>query len=206
MRFCFTILVLIFSLSLQAATQKLLILGDSLSAGYGMQQQQGWVYLLQQQLQEKQSHWQIVNASISGETTAGGLARLPDLMAKHQPQAVLIELGGNDGLRGFPTSQIEKNLQSMITEVQNNSAQAILMQIRIPPNYGPRYTKQFIALYPALAERNRVVYWPFFMDNIATNSDLMQADGIHPNMQAQPIIRDFISPLLLQLQANTLKK
>ncbi|MBU2279704.1 MAG: arylesterase, partial [Gammaproteobacteria bacterium] len=143
MRFCFTILVLIFSLSLQAATQKLLILGDSLSAGYGMQQQQGWVYLLQQQLLEKQSHWQIVNASISGETTAGGLARLPDLMAKHQPQAVLIELGGNDGLRGFPTSQIEKNLQSMITEVQNNSAQAILMQIRIPPNYGPRYTKQF---------------------------------------------------------------
>lgn len=171
-----------------------------------MQQQQGWVYLLQQQLQEKQSHWQIVNASISGETTAGGLARLPDLMAKHQPQAVLIELGGNDGLRGFPTSQIEKNLQSMITEVQNNSAQAILMQIRIPPNYGPRYTKQFIALYPALAEKNRVVYWPFFMDDIATNSDLMQADGIHPNMQAQPIIRDFISPLLLQLQANTLKK
>ncbi|RVU37623.1 arylesterase [Rheinheimera riviphila] len=199
MRFCFTILVLVFSLSLQAATQKLLILGDSLSAGYGMQQQQGWVHLLQQQLEKNQSSWTIINASISGETTAGGLARLPELLTKHQPQAVLIELGGNDGLRGFPTAQIEQNLQLLIAEVKNHQAKPILMQIRIPPNYGPRYTRQFVALYPALAEKQQAVYWPFFMDSIAVQADLMQADGIHPNVKAQPIIRDFIAPLLQKL-------
>jgi acyl-CoA thioesterase-1 len=199
MRFCFTILVLVFSLSLQAATQKLLILGDSLSAGYGMQQQQGWVHLLQQQLEKNQSSWTLVNASISGETTAGGLARLPELMAKHQPQAVLIELGGNDGLRGFPIVQIEKNLQQLIAEVKKHQAQPILMQIRIPPNYGPRYTKQFVALYPALAEKHQATYWPFFMDQVAVKPELMLADGIHPNEQAQPIIRDFIAPLLQKL-------
>jgi acyl-CoA thioesterase-1 len=199
MRFCFTILVLLFSLSLQAATQKLLILGDSLSAGYGMQQQQGWVHLLQQQLEKNQSPWTLVNASISGETTAGGLARLPELMTKHQPQAVLIELGGNDGLRGFPIAQIEKNLQQLLAEVKKHQAQPILMQIRIPPNYGPRYTKQFVALYPALAEKHQATYWPFFMDQVAVKPELMLADGIHPNEQAQPIIRDFIAPLLQKL-------
>jgi acyl-CoA thioesterase-1 len=199
MRFCFTILVLLFSLSLQAATQKLLILGDSLSAGYGMQQQQGWVHLLQQQLEKNQSPWTLVNASISGETTAGGLARLPELMTKHQPQAVLIELGGNDGLRGFPIAQIEKNLQQLLAEVKKHQAQPILMQTRIPPNYGPRYTKQFVALYPALAEKNQATYWPFFMDQVAVKPELMLADGIHPNEQAQPIIRDFIAPMLQKL-------
>lgn len=192
-------MILVFSLSLQAATQKLLILGDSLSAGYGMQQQQGWVHLLQQQLEKNQSSWTLVNASISGETTAGGLARLPELMAKHQPKAVLIELGGNDGLRGFPIVQIEKNLQQLIAEVKKHQAQPILMQIRIPPNYGPRYTKQFVALYPALAEKYQATHWPFFMDQVAVKAELMQADGIHPNEQAQPIIRDFIAPLLQKL-------
>ncbi len=190
---------MLFSLSLQAETQKLLILGDSLSAGYGMQQQQGWVHLLQQQLEKNQSSWTLVNASISGETTAGGLARLPELMNKHQPQAVLIELGGNDGLRGFPIAQIEKNLQQLLAEVKKHQAQPILMQIRIPPNYGPRYTKQFVALYPALAEKNQAMYWPFFMDQVAVKPELMLADGIHPNEQAQPIIRDLIAPMLQKL-------
>lgn len=164
-----------------------------------MQQQQGWVHLLQQQLEKNQSSWTLVNASISGETTAGGLARLPELMAKHQPQAVLIELGGNDGLRGFPIVQIEKNLQQLITEVKKHQAHPILMQIRIPPNYGPRYTKQFVALYPALAEKYQATHWPFFMDQVAVKPELMQADGIHPNEKAQPIIRDFIAPLLQKL-------
>lgn len=164
-----------------------------------MQQQQGWVHLLQQQLEKNQSPWTLVNASISGETTAGGLARLPELMTKHQPQAVLIELGGNDGLRGFPIAQIEKNLQQLLTEVKKHQAQPILMQIRIPPNYGPRYTKQFVALYPALAEKNQATYWPFFMDQVAVKPELMLADGIHPNEQAQPIIRDFIAPMLQKL-------
>lgn len=199
MRFCFTILILVFSLSLQAATQKLLILGDSLSAGYGMQQQQGWVHLLQQQLEKNQSSWTLINASISGETTAGGLARLPELMTQHQPQAVLIELGGNDGLRGFPTPKITANIQMMIDEINKHQATPILMQIRIPPNYGPRYTQQFVDLYPALAEKNKIVLWPFFMDQIAIDPQLMQADGIHPNVDAQPIIRDLILPLLQKM-------
>jgi len=164
-----------------------------------MQQQQGWVHLLQQQLEKNQSSWTLVNASISGETTAGGLARLPELMTKHQPQAVLIELGGNDGLRGFPIAQIEKNLQLLIAEVKKHQAKPILMQIRIPPNYGPRYTRQFVALYPMLAESEQVTYWPFFMDDIAVKPELMLPDGIHPNVKAQPIIRDFIAPLLKNL-------
>lgn len=179
----------------QAQPQKLLVLGDSLSAGYGMTQQQGWVHLLQQQ----QHHWQLINASISGETTAGGLARLPELLKTHQPDAVLIELGGNDGLRGFPVAQLEKNLSAIISLVQQQQAKAILMQIRIPPNYGPRYNKLFVDLYPALAEKHQVHYWPFFMDQIATDPSLMLSDGIHPNEKAQPIIRDFILPLLLKL-------
>ncbi len=192
-------MILVFSLSLQAATQKLLILGDSLSAGYGMQQQQGWVHLLQQQLEKNQSSWTLINASISGETTAGGLARLPELMTQHQPQAVLIELGGNDGLRGFPTPKITANIQMMIDEINKHRATPILMQIRIPPNYGPRYTQQFVDLYPALAEKNKIVLWPFFMDQIAIDPQLMQADGIHPNVDAQPIIRDLILPLLQKM-------
>lgn len=192
-------MILVFSLSLQAATQKLLILGDSLSAGYGMQQQQGWVHLLQQQLEKNQSSWTLINASISGETTAGGLARLPELMTQHQPQAVLIELGGNDGLRGFPTPKITANIQKMIDEISKHQATPILMQIRIPPNYGPRYTQQFVDLYPALAEKNQIVLWPFFMDQIAVDPQLMQADGIHPNVKAQPMIRDLMLPLLQKM-------
>ena len=192
-------MILVFSLSLQAATQKLLILGDSLSAGYGMQQQQGWVHLLQQQLEKNQSSWTLINASISGETTAGGLARLPELMTQHQPQAVLIELGGNDGLRGFPTPKITANIQKMIDEISKHQATPILMQIRIPPNYGPRYTQQFVDLYPALAEKHQIILWPFFMDQIAIDPTLMQADGIHPNVKAQPIIRDLIAPLLQKM-------
>ncbi len=164
-----------------------------------MQQQQGWVHLLQQQLEKNQSSWTLVNASISGETTAGGLARLPELMTKHQPQAVLIELGGNDGLRGFPAAKIETNLQLIIAEIKKHQATPIIMQIRIPPNYGPRYTQQFVSLYPALAEKHQAVYWPFFMDAIAVKPDLMLPDGIHPNVEAQPIIRDFMEPLLQKL-------
>ncbi len=183
----------------QAQPQKLLILGDSLSAGYGMTQQQGWVHLLQQQLQQDKSGWQLINASISGETTKGGLARLPELLKTHQPDAVLIELGGNDGLRGFPLTELEKNLTAMLSLVKQHQARAILMQIRIPPNYGPRYTRQFVDLYPQLAEKHQVQYWPFFMDQIATKPELMLSDGIHPNEKAQPIIRDFIAPMLLKL-------
>ena len=127
-----------------------------------MTQQQGWVHLLQQQLQKDKVSWQLINASISGETTKGGLTRLPELLKVHQPNAVLIELGGNDGLRGFPVAELEKNLTAMLDLIKQHNIKAILMQIRIPPNYGPRYTRQFVDLYPQLAEKHQATYWPFF--------------------------------------------
>ncbi|MBZ9611712.1 arylesterase [Rheinheimera maricola] len=178
--------------------QKLLILGDSLSAAYGMQQHQGWPYLLQQQ----QTEWQLINASISGETTAGGLARLPALIQQHQPDAILIELGGNDGLRGFNTEMVKSNLADIIKLIQQHNAVPVLMQIRIPPNYGPRYSKQFTEIYPQLAEQYQVPLWPFFMDSIAVNAELMLPDGIHPNSKAQPMISDFVGGLLDALDAG----
>jgi acyl-CoA thioesterase-1 len=192
MRIIFLLLIGLFSHNLVA--EKLLILGDSLSAAYGMQQQQGWPHLLQQQ-----TDWQLINASISGETTAGGLARLPALLKQHQPDAVLIELGGNDGLRGFAIDTVKSNLSEIITLVQQHNAMPVLMQIRIPPNYGPRYGQQFSALYPALAEQFQIRLWPFFMDNIAINSELMLPDGIHPNAEAQPLISAFVAALLDEL-------
>ena len=171
--------------------QKLMILGDSLSAAYGLQQHEGWPHLLQQD-----THWQLVNASISGETTGGGLARLPALLQQHQPDAVLIELGGNDGLRGFAVTTVKSNLNDIITLIKQHKATPVLMQIRIPPNYGPRYVRQFTEIYPELAQKHDITLWPFFMEDIAVNADLMLADGIHPNVAAQPIIVDFMKQQL----------
>jgi acyl-CoA thioesterase I len=188
-------LLLISLVSQVSYADKLLILGDSLSAAYGMQQQQGWPALLQ-----KNTDWQLINASISGETTSGGLARLPALLAEHHPDVVLVALGGNDGLRGFSVELIQANLNKIITLVRQHNAEPILMQIRIPPNYGPRYVRQFTALYPQLAEKHDISLWPFFMDSIAINSDLMMADGIHPNVAAQLIISEFMADLLKDLQ------
>lgn len=189
MRIVFFLLILFFQQT--AFAQKLLVLGDSLSAAYGLQQQQGWVHLLQEK-----THWQLINASISGETTAGGLARLPALLSEHKPDAVLIELGGNDGLRGFALNLIESHLSDMIKLIKQHDATPVLMQIRIPPNYGPRYGQQFSKIYPQLAEKHQIQLWPFFMDNIAVDSDLMLGDGIHPNAKAQPKISEFVSELL----------
>lgn len=188
---CFVLLVV----SQTALAQKLLILGDSLSAAYGLQESQGWPALLAQKTEIT-----LVNASISGETTAGGLARLPALLAQHQPTWVMIELGGNDGLRGFNPTLISSQLQHIIRLVKQHNAVPILMQIRIPPNYGPRYVQQFTDIYPALAAQEAIQLWPFFMDEIAVKPELMMQDGIHPNAQAQPLIRDFMYKLVSQLQ------
>lgn len=174
--------------------QKLLILGDSLSAAYGMNYEQGWPHLLQQN-----SKWQLINASISGETTAGAAARLPALLQQYQPDVVLIELGGNDGLRGFPLPPIKNNLNQIISLIQQHKAQPILMQIRIPPNYGPRYGKEFANIYTELAQQNKIMLWPFFMEQIATDSSLMLADGIHPNAKAQPEISLIMKKLIDEL-------
>ncbi len=200
MRSFFLILVLLLPLQILAAnSKKLLIAGDSLSAGYGLALEQSWPVLLQQQLSASKSPWQIHNASISGETIAGVVARLPALLEKHKPDVVLIEIGGNDGLRGFPPAKLRQNLQQIITLVQQHQSVPILMQIRIPPNYGPRYTEQFEAIYPALATANDIRLWPFFMDQIAINPELMLPDGIHPNAKAQPIIRDFVARLIIEM-------
>lgn len=194
-------MLLVLSLTTAAVQAKtLLILGDSLSAGYGLSQQQSWVYLLQQKLDHQDSGWILVNASISGETSGGGLARLPALLKQHQPDYVLIELGANDGLRGFPIPQLESNLNAMVEQIKQQNSQAVLMQIRIPPNYGPRYTTQFTNLYAKVAEAQQILLWPFFMETIALKQQWMQADGLHPNLEAQPVIADLMQPLVLQLK------
>ncbi|MFQ2292203.1 arylesterase [Aeromonas enteropelogenes] len=190
--FCFLIS------SVQAQT--LLVLGDSLSAGYQMQAQQSWPALLNQKWQNEGAVHSLINASISGETTQGGLARLPALLEEHQPDWLLIELGGNDGLRGFAPAITRKNLADMIALAKANQTRVVLTQIQLPRNYGARYLRQFEQIFPELAEANKLPLLPFFMDDIALRPELMMNDGIHPTPAAQPQIRDkvarFIEPLL----------
>ncbi len=194
-------MLLVLSLTAAAVQAKtLLILGDSLSAGYGLSQQQSWVHLLQQKLDQQDSSWTLVNASISGETSGGGLARLPALLKQHKPDYVLIELGANDGLRGFPVPQLESNLNAMVTQIKQQQSKAVIMQIRIPPNYGPRYTKLFTDLYPKISKEQQIPLWPFFMETIALKQQWMQADGLHPNLEAQPVIADLMLPLVSSLE------
>lgn len=193
-------LLVLFVTAAAVQAKTLLILGDSLSAGYGLSQQQSWVPLLQQKLSEQDDGWTLVNASISGETSGGGLARLPALLQQHKPDYVLIELGANDGLRGFPVPQLEANLNAMVTQIKQQQSQAVLMQIRIPPNYGPRYTKLFTDLYPNIAKEQQIPLWPFFMETIALKQQWMQADGLHPNLEAQAVIADLMLPLVLSLE------
>lgn len=184
--------------SVQAQT--LLVLGDSLSAGYQMQAQQSWPALLNQKWQQQGGKHQLINASISGETTQGGLGRLPALLEEHQPDWLLIELGGNDGLRGFAPAITRKNLADMIALAKANQTRVVLTQIQLPRNYGARYLRQFEQIFPELAEANKLPLLPFFMDDIALRPELMMNDGIHPTPAAQPQIRDkvarFIEPLL----------
>ncbi|WP_205472819.1 arylesterase [Agarivorans sp. Alg241-V36] len=193
--------LLFFTLSSKAFanTKSILILGDSLSAGYGMPIEQAWVSLTQQYYNETEQAIDLINASISGETTAGGLRRLPSLIQEHKIDWLLIELGGNDGLQGHPTTNIENNLNAIIALAKQNDIKIALMQIRIPPNYGKRYRQAFEGLYPKIAEQQQVSYLPFFIEDIATNSSLMQNDGIHPNQQAQPLISQKMREQLKEL-------
>ncbi len=173
-----------------AQNNTILVLGDSLSAGYGIQTEQGWVHLLQQRIDAKQLPYQVVNASVSGDTTSSALARLPKALAEHQPQIVIVELGGNDGLRALPLFTIKRNLNEIIERIQAYDAQVLLLGVRLPPNYGPAYTEQFQQLFIDVAEDNDVPIVPLFLLNIAENRDLMQDDGIHPTAKAQPIMLD----------------
>jgi acyl-CoA thioesterase-1 len=177
----------------------LLIIGDSLSAGYGVDAQQSWVSLLEARLKEEDYGYRVINASISGDTTTGGLGRLPQALAAHQPGIVLIELGGNDGLRGTPIKVMRKNLSKMIELSQDVGAHVILAGMQIPPNYGPAYTTDFSSIYPQLADEYDAGLIGFFMQNVALNSGLMQADGIHPNADGQPVLLDNVWPALKPL-------
>ncbi len=170
------------------AQNSILLLGDSLSASYGMKQNEGWVALLNKQLAKENAPYSIINASISGETTEGGLARLPAILAKGEYDYLLIELGGNDGLRGFPPNLIKKNLLQMINLAKNNDVQVLLSNVRIPPNYGPRYSQMFADVFTATAKQTNTPLLPFFVEKIALNPDYMQADGIHPTKEAQPLL------------------
>ncbi|HEO9718756.1 TPA: multifunctional acyl-CoA thioesterase I/protease I/lysophospholipase L1 [Morganella morganii subsp. morganii] len=192
---CFLFLLL-FSGNLYAAGT-LLILGDSLSAGYRLPAGEAWAAQLGQRWQQAGNGITLINGSISGNTAAQGLARLPALLEQHRPQWVLIELGANDGLRGLPLTQTRTDLQAAIDAVKAAGAKPLLMQIRIPPNYGKRYTDRFSALYPALAQENAVPLIPFYMEAIVTNPQWIQDDGIHPNAAAQPYVTDWMDKTLL---------
>jgi acyl-CoA thioesterase-1 len=182
--------------------QTILIIGDSLSAGYGVDEQQSWVALLQNQLAAEGYGYQVINASISGDTTGGGLRRLPRALEQHEPGIVLIELGGNDGLRGTPVPVIRRNLGAMIERCQEIGARVLLAGMHMPPNYGPTYTRDFAALYQDLADDHGTALITFFMHNVALEPALMQADGIHPNTAGQPILLKNVWPVLEPLIAT----
>jgi acyl-CoA thioesterase-1 len=186
MRRLFVAVLLLIGLApLPAAARTLLVVGDSLSAAYGMDMGSGWVALLGKRLERQKYDYQIVNASLSGDTTANGLARLPRLLAAHQPAIVIIELGGNDGLRGLALEQMKHNITAMVTKAKARNARVLLVGMQLPPNYGNRYTERFRRIYQEVAAEQQVGLAPFLLDGIATNRALMQPDGIHANAKAQ---------------------
>jgi acyl-CoA thioesterase-1 len=182
----FLIPLLLISDQILAKETKLLILGDSLSAAYGLRQEQGWVSLLQDAWQDQGIN--IVNAAISGETTDGALARLPRLLEQHSPTHIFVELGGNDGLQGHPVTKMRDNLEKIIQLSQSSEVKVILQQMQIPTNYGKRYTRMFTDTFTDLATEYQLTLLPFFLENIALDKNLMQRDGIHPTAEAQIII------------------
>ena len=195
-RVIFTIL-LFFSYSITAETKKLLILGDSISAGYGVAASANWVSLLQNEFDKENLNITLINSSVSGDTSIGGLSRIKTALRNFNPEFVLIELGGNDALRGYPPKNIENNLSEIIKEVKKNGSKPFLMQIRIPPNYGKQYTIAFESVFQDLAKKENIPLIPFMLDEIALDKNLMQADGIHPNTKAQSKIAIFLKKELV---------
>lgn len=177
----------------------LLVVGDSISAAFGMDTRQGWVALLEKRLDEQGFDHQVVNASISGDTSAGGAARLPALLAEHQPELVIIELGGNDGLRGQPPAQLQQNLAAMVQASQQKGAKVLLLGMQLPPNYGVRYTTAFAEVFPKVAGEFDVPLVPFVLEGVGGVPGLMQADGIHPTAEAQPVLLENVWPTLKPL-------
>lgn len=187
------------SASAYSAPKTVLVLGDSLSAEYGLNRGSGWVALLEQKLKTEKIDARVVNASISGETTSGGRSRLPALLSQHRPDIVVIELGANDGLRGQPVTAAEANLRSMIEQSQKNKARVLLVGMRMPPNYGRDYTERFFGMYKSLATQFKAPLVPFMLEGVADKPTLFQADRLHPNAQAHPIILANIWPQIAPL-------
>lgn len=181
------------------AAQTILVFGDSLSAAYGLQKSQGWVALLAQRLQKEGYAYQVVNASLSGETTAGGLSRIQTALTQHKPDIVIVELGANDGLRGLPVAALKDNLSQMIQTAKRQSAQVVLVGIQIPPNYGLKYAQAFSGTFAQLAKEFNTNYVPFLLDKVAGNRQLNQQDGIHPTAEAQPTLLNNVWPHLKPL-------
>lgn len=177
-------------------TPVVLVHGDSLSAGYGIEVSEGWVALLADKLKQRPHSWRVINSSVSGETTSGGKTRLPELLSTHQPDLVIIELGGNDGLQGQPLPLIKTNLTEMINAARAARAQVVLVGIEIPPNYGARYARGFAQLFPTVAAESNTPLVPFLLDKVAVVPALMQRDGIHPTAAAQPQLLDNVWPAL----------
>jgi acyl-CoA thioesterase I len=193
-------LALFASLPARGNAETILVFGDSISAALGVPIGKGWVDLLGETLKRAHARTRVVNASISGETTEGGKARLPALLAEYRPDVVLIELGGNDGLRGFPVTVTRANLLAMVDAAEAAGARVVLLGMRMPPNYGPAYTTAFHNVFVDIARARRIKLVPFLLDGIATRPELMQDDGVHPNVAAQPLIRDNVLPALNALR------
>jgi acyl-CoA thioesterase I len=187
--------------ALGAPSQKpvILVYGDSLSAGYGVAVDKGWVSLLANRVQHEGYGFQVVNASVSGETTTGGLARLPHALSVHAPGIVIIELGANDGLRGLPLDTTRTNLEAIMSLAAADQRAVVLLGMRMPPNYGERYTLGFAAVFPELAHRHHAALVPFLLEGVADRPTLMQADGLHPNERGQAILLDNVWPVLRPL-------
>ncbi len=174
----------------QAQAATVLVVGDSISAAFGLETQEGWVTLLEERLREHNPEFKVVNASISGETTGGGLARFPQLLSEHQPDYVIIELGGNDGLRGLSLTQMSSNLTRMVQQAKQQDAVVLLLGMRLPGNYGQRYTEAFYNVYQQIAEQENVAVVDFFLAGVGGEEGMMQADGVHPTQMAQSLLLD----------------
>ena len=180
--------------------------GDSLSAAYGIAQTRGWVALLAERLKRERPDYSVVNASISGETTAGGAARMPKALTQHKPAIVILELGANDGLRGLPLQEMRQNLGAMVEQAQKAGARVVLVGMKLPPNYGPHYTQEFESAYPAVAKRYRTALVPFLLQDFADNEELFQPDRIHPTEAAQPLMLEQVWKALQPLLRSDNRK
>ncbi len=194
--------MLVATTSAHSASKTLLVLGDSLSAEYGLARGTGWVPLLEKRLQDGKLNVKVVNASISGDTTSGGRARLQPLLDKHKPDVMVLELGANDALRGLPIASTEDNLQAMISAAQKIGAKVVLVGMQIPPNYGSEYASRFSGVFPKLAKEHKLPLVPFFLAPLMERPDLFQADRLHPTAEAQPLLLEAIWPRLQPLLAK----